>query len=276
MLGTVLRWLAVAVLVYGVIVVLAWRFQDRLAFPGPSSRLPAPSAVGIPDGQLVTVTTEDGVVLRGWYLPPAAGARRPAPGLLWFGGNMETVGGMWPVIFAWKPPEFGLLALDYRGYGESDGRPSEAGLYRDGDAAWAYLAERSDIDVHRIAVFGRSLGAAVALHVATTHAASAVVLESPFSTAADMARQHYWYLPRGLVRLRLDNLGRARQLTVPLMVIHAENDRIAPIRMGKAVAEAGRARRFLALPDAGHNDTFAVGGDRYRDAMMTFLRDESQ
>jgi len=180
------------------------------------------------------------------------------------------------VIVAWKPPEFGLLALDYRGYGENRGHPTEAGLYQDGEAAWGYLAAQPDIATDRIAVYGRSLGAAVALHVATTHPAAAVVLESPFSTAADMARQHYWYLPRGLVRLRLDNLARARQLTAPLMVIHGEDDRIAPIRMGQAVAEAGRARRFLSLAGAGHNDTYAVGGDRYRDAMMTFLRNEVQ
>jgi len=75
------------------------------------------------------------------------------------------------------------------------------------------------------------------------------------------------------VRLRLDNLARARQLRVPLMVIHGEDDRIAPIRMGKAVAEAGRAREFLALAGAGHNETFAVGGERYRDAMLHFLRE---
>jgi fermentation-respiration switch protein FrsA (DUF1100 family) len=229
--------------------------------------------VGLTDGRLVSVTAEDGVVLRGWYLPPAPGAPHPAPGLIWFGGNMETVGGVWPMIVAWKPPEFGLLALDYRGYGQSEGDASEAGLYRDGEAAWRFLSAQPEIDQHRIAVYGRSLGAAVALYVATARPARAVVLESPFTSAADMARRHYWYLPPGLVRLRLDNLARARQLRVPLMVIHGEDDRIAPIRMGKAVAEAGRAREFLALAGAGHNETFAVGGERYRDAMLHFLRE---
>jgi hypothetical protein len=273
MLGAVLKWLAFILVGYGLVVVLAWRYQDRLAFPGPRTRLPAPSDVGLADGRRVSVVASDGVRLAGWYLPPAPAGPRPAPGLLWFYGNMETIGGIWPVIVAWKPPEAALLVLDYRGYGESEGDATEPGLYRDGEAAWDFLAAQPDVAADRIAVYGRSLGSVVALHVATVRPARAVVLESAFSSAANMARRHYWYLPRGLVRLELDNVSRARRLTAPLMVVHGEDDRIAPLPMGRAVAEAGRARTFLTIAGAGHNDTYAVGGDRYRDAVLTFLRE---
>jgi len=272
MMGSVTRVAGLLLAGYGLVLVLAWRYQDRLAFPAPRARLPAPAEVGLRDGIRVAVTAADAVTLRGWYLPPAAGAPTPAPGLLWFYGNMETIAGIWPVIAAWKPPELGLLVLDFRGYGESDGSATEPGLYLDGEAAWAFLAGRLEIDSTRIAVYGRSLGSAVALHVATTRPARAVVLESAFTSGAAMARRHYWYVPRRLLHLRLDNLGRARALTVPLMVVHGEDDRIAPIAMGREVAGAGRATVFLPIPGAGHNDTFARGEDRYRDAMTAFLR----
>ncbi len=269
----VLRALVLALLVYGLLVVLGWRYQDRLAFPAPRTRLPAPSDAGLPDGRRVEVRTADGVTLRGWYLPPVSGTPRPAPGLLWFCGNMETVAGMGPLAAAWRPPEAALLFLDYRGYGESDGQPTETGLYRDGEAAWAFLTAQPEVDPARVAVYGRSLGSAVALELAARHPVRAVVLDSPFSSASALARLHYWFLPPGVVRLSMDNLARARLLTAPLFVAHGTEDRIAPIAMGRAVAEAGRAATFLAIPDAGHNDTYDLGDARYRDAMTAFLRD---
>ncbi len=276
MTGLAVRVIVVALLGYVLLVVLAWRYQERLAFPAPRMALPAPAVLGIPDGERVTLMTADGVRLHGWYLPPASDAPRPAPALLWFYGNMETVAAMAPVLAAWKPRELGLLAIDYRGYGESEGHATEIGLYRDADAAWAWLAERADVDPGRIAVYGRSLGSAVALYLAAERPVRAVVLDSPFSNAKAMARHHYWFLPPGLVRLSLDNLERAADLDAPLLVVHGEDDRIAPIAMGRAVAEAGHAREFLALQGSGHNDTYAVGGVAYRDRMTAFLREALQ
>jgi dipeptidyl aminopeptidase/acylaminoacyl peptidase len=268
-----LRALALALLVYGLILVLAWRYQDRLAFPAPRALLPTPSDAGLPDGRRVEVRTADGVTLRGWYLPPASGAPRPVPGLLWFCGNMETVAGMGRLAAAWRPPEMALLFLDYRGYGESDGEPTEHGLYLDADAAWTWLVAQPDVDPTRVALYGRSLGAAVALELATHHPVRAVVLDSPFSSARALAKLHYWFLPSALVHLSMDNLARARSLAVPLFVAHGTDDRIAPITMGRAVAAAAHARTFLAIEGAGHNDTYDLGGARYRDAMIAFLRD---
>jgi dipeptidyl aminopeptidase/acylaminoacyl peptidase len=269
----VLRALALLVLLYGLIVVLAWRYQDRLAFPAPRMRLPTPAEAGLPDGRRVEVTTADGVTLRGWYLPPAREAPRPAATLLWFCGNMETVAGMGPLAADWRPAEAALLFLDYRGYGESDGTTTEQGLYRDADAAWGWLAAQPALDTGRVAIHGRSLGAAVALYLATRHPVRAVVLDSPFSSARALARLHYWFLPSGLVHLSMDNVARAQALTAPLFVAHGTADRIAPIAMGRAVADAGHARTFLAIEGAGHNDTYDLGDARYRDAMRTFLRD---
>ncbi len=271
--SVIVKVLLVVAVVYGLFVLLAWRFQERLAFPGPSAPLPAPAAAGMPDGDVVTVTTSDGVTLRGWYLPPNPAPTPPggAPGLVWFYGNMETVGALGPILAALRPAGIGLLALDYRGYGQSGGTPTEPGLYHDADAAWGWLAARREIDSTRIAVYGRSLGAAVALYLATTQPVRAVVLDSPFSSGHDMADEHYAMIPKSLLRLELDNLGRARRLTAPLLVFHGDHDRVAPLWMGRAVAEAGRAEALVVLDGAGHNDTYAAGGHSYRDTLHTFL-----
>lgn len=268
-----LKGLVVVALVYGLFVLLAWRFQERLAFPGPSAPLPPPGSEGIPDGEVVSVTTADGATLRGWYLPPrpAPAVGRQAPGLLWFYGNMETVAALAPILRELRPAGTGMLVLDYRGYGQSDGRATEEGLYRDADAAWAFLAARPEIDSLRIAVYGRSLGSAVALYLATERPVRALVLDSPFSSGRDMAAEHYAFVPKSLLRLRLDNVGRAERLDVPLLVFHGSDDNVAPFWMGRAVATAGRAETLVALDGAGHNDTYIVGGDRYRETMHRFL-----
>jgi fermentation-respiration switch protein FrsA (DUF1100 family) len=164
-----------------------------------------------------------------------------------------------------------MLILDYRGYGESSGQPTEAGLYRDAEAAWGWLAAQPEIDRSRIAVYGRSLGAALALHVAVTRRVRAVVLHAPFTSARELADRHYWYLPRRILRLELDNLDRARRLRAPLLVIHGTADGIVPFAMGQAVAEAGHARELVAVRGAGHNDLHDVAGDQYREKFQGFL-----
>ncbi len=273
MLPVALKILAALVVAYALVVLLAWRYQDRLAFPGPKGRLPTPAEAGMPDGRVVAVTTTDSVTLRGWYLPPnpppTDGTR--APGLLWFYGNMETVGGIAPIIREFRPPSIGLLVLDYRGYGQSDGRPTEKGVYRDAEAAWAYLTRQPEIDSTRIGLYGRSIGSVLALYLATERPAKAVVLESPFTSGRDMAEEHYSMVPRSLVRLRLDNLKRASRLAVPLLVFHGSEDWIAPPEMGRAIADHGRAEAFVLIEGAGHNDTYDVGGTMYRETMRAFL-----
>ncbi|MBI4419927.1 MAG: alpha/beta fold hydrolase [Gemmatimonadetes bacterium] len=272
MLQSAVRVLAVLAAVYVLLAVLAWRYQERIAFPAPRTRFLAPIDFRIPDGRHIALTTSDGVQLNGWYLPPNPapphGAR--APGLIWFYGNMETLSTIGGVIREFRPPEVAVVAIDYRGYGESGGSPTEAGLHRDAEAAWEFLAGQSEVDSSRIAVYGRSLGSSVAMHLATSRPVRAVILESPFTSGRDMAAVHYGWLPRFINRLSLDNLTRASRLTVPLLVIHGTDDAIAPIRMGRAVAAAGRGA-LVELKGSGHNQTYDVGGRLYREKVWSFL-----
>ncbi len=273
MLATVVRILVLLALVWGVVVLLAWIFQNRLAFPGPNSPEAIPASVGLDDGELVTVRADDGVTLRGWYLPPPATVAVPAPAVIWFYGNMETVYDLAASVRWLRPPAAALLVLDYRGYGMSDGSATESGLYRDAEAAWSFLTTRPEIDTTRVGVYGRSLGSAVGLYLATERPVRALVLDSPFTTGRAMAGEHYPFVPGAFLTLELDNLGRARRLAIPLLIFHGTKDIISPVAMGEAIAEAGNAEEFIRLEGAGHNDTYIVGADAYRDRLHAFWQD---
>lgn len=242
---------------------LAWRFQEKIAFPAPRGSLP--------DGQHVTLTLKDGTHLAGLYLPPSGSGR--APGLLWFYGNSETIGAIWPILQEFRPPDVALLLVDYPGYGASEGRASEAGLYEAAEAAYATLAAHPDVDSARIFVYGRSLGTAVASWLAARRSVAGLVLESPFTNAREMSRQNYGLFPRFILRLKLDNLVNVARVRAPVLVFHGTADRLVPIGMGRRVAAAAQPpAELVALEGATHNTTYELGGRGYRDRLWSFLR----
>jgi len=267
--------LATLALAYAAIVLLAWRFQERMAFPAPRGPLPDPSERGIPDGERVAVSTPEGVALHGWYLPPAPlpPDSDKAPALIWFYGNAETVADLAPIVRDLRPAGTALLILDYRGYGQSEGRPTEAGVYRDALVAWESLVARAEVDRDRVAVYGRSMGSVPALYLATERPVRAVVLDSPFTSAAEMARLHYRVIPPFVLRLSLDNLERARRLEAPLLVLAGTADAVVPFSMGRRIAAAAHGTLY-PIDGAGHNDTYVIGGAGYRDTIHRFLREQ--
>ena len=267
---TLLRIVLALTIAYAVVVLLAWVFQNRLAFPGPSSPRSSPADAGIPEGEAVSIVTDDNVTLRGWYIPASPPRDTAGPGVIWFYGNMETVYDLKTSIRWLRDSTAALLVVDYRGYGASDGQTTEQGLYRDAEALWTFMTDRPDIDAARIGVYGRSLGSAVGLYLATNRPVRALALDSPFSTGRDMATEHYPFIPGPLLRLELDNLGRARRLTIPVLVFHGTEDIIAPYSMGEKIAEAAHAEELVAIDGAGHNDTYLIGGNAYRERLHAF------
>ncbi|MEX2155718.1 MAG: alpha/beta hydrolase [Gemmatimonadales bacterium] len=264
---------------YLLILVLLWTLQERITFPAPRDALPDPErALGPGAGEKVELTMQDGTKLLGWFLPPKvpAGRGAPAPGVLWFYGNGETIGAIWPVIRDFRPPQAALLVLDYPGYGASGGRATEAGIYEAGALAYQALASRPEVDRERIYVYGRSLGSAVATRTAADHDVAGLILESPFTSARGMAARHYRIFPLFLVRLQLDNVAMIPRVRCPVLVFHGTADRLVPIEMGRRVAEAARAGgatvELVMIEGAGHNETYDVGGKAYRDKLAGFVR----
>ena len=264
--------------VYIALCVVLWALQERITFPAPRSPLPDPAQT-IGYGERIELRMHDGTRLVGWYLPAVNKAARggqgaaKTAGMLWFYGNGETIGAIWPIIRDFRPPDAALLVVDYPGYGASDGRTSEAGIYEAGDLAYNTLVSRPDVDGRRVYVYGRSLGSAVATHVAATHDVAGLILESPFTSARAMAARHYKIFPRFLVRLGLDNIGRMPRIRCRTLVLHGTADMLVPMKMGREVAAAAAGPvEFVMIEGAGHNDTYDLGGQAYKKKLANFVK----
>ena len=264
---------------YLVLLLALWMMQERITFPAPKAPLPDPvQTLGY--GERIELKMQDGTNLVGWYLSPvpapqSAASRRtpPSPALLWFYGNGETIAAIWPIIRDFRPPNAALLVLDYPGYGGSGGRTTEAGLYEAADLGYRALTRRPEVDPRRIYVYGRSLGSAAATHVAATHEVAGMILESPFTSARAMAARHYAIFPRVMVRLRLDNLGRIESIRCRTLIFHGNADKLVPMEMGKELAAAaGGPVEFVIIDGAGHNDTYDMGAQAYREKMAAFVK----
>jgi hypothetical protein len=258
-----MEWLAVAaVLVLGILA-LAWFAQDGMIFfpqpVGSTSHLPARAAP-------FEVTAADGTRLRGWI---ARGAATPAPAVIYFGGNAEEVS--WTLADRRWPAEWTVVALNYRGYGTSEGKPGERELDADGLAIFDAVARLEGVDRERIVVFGRSLGTAVAVHVAARRPVAGAVLVSPYDSLAAVGRHHYPWLPVSLLlRHRFDATADARASATPLLVIVGEDDAIVPVERSRALYDAWAGpKAWHAVPSGDHNGIGAEGG--FWDAIARFL-----
>lgn len=221
-------------------------------------------------------TAADGARLHGWFVPAPGG--ESADTLVWFHGNAGNIGDRIDNLLPLSHRlGVSVFIFDYRGYGRSGGKPSERGLYADGEAALAYLRGRGDVDMSRLTLFGRSLGCAVAVELATRHHVKAVILESPFTSIDAMARRMRGGLAAlvptsWVVRSKFDSLSKIANVHSPIMLLHGDMDDIVPIEMGRELfAAANEPKRFYPIAGAGHNDTVLIGGDAYFDALKEFI-----
>ena len=265
------RVLAVAVVLYVSVGLLAnyTNVINQFIYFPESIIYQDPSDFGL-EFEDVYLATSDGVRIHGWFVPGPGGTT-----LLWFHGNGGNISHRVDNIAGLnRRLGVSILIIDYRGYGLSEGSPDEQGTYLDAEAALAHALSRPDVDPERVVLFGRSLGCAVAAEMALRHDVYAVVLESPFTSISSMASRAYPFLP-GLGLLTgdmYDTLDKAARIDVPVMVLHGDSDEIVPFEMGREVFEAApEPKRFYAIQGAGHNDTYAVGGSPYLDALGSFL-----
>jgi fermentation-respiration switch protein FrsA (DUF1100 family) len=218
----------------------------------------------------LTLRAEDGVAIDALYLPVPSSRFS----ILFAHGNAGNLSHRLDrVLFLQSKLGADVLLFDYRGFGRSEGRPDEAGTYRDARAAYRWLTAVRGVPPERIVLMGESLGSAVALDLAVTRPARALVLESPFTSVPDMAAVVFPFLPaRWLVRTRYDNLGKVGRLAMPLLVLHGDRDEVVPFAQGQRLFEAApEPKRLFAIPGAGHNDTYVVGGPAYWKAIADFL-----
>ncbi len=259
---------------YVAICVIAYFARNRLVFPIRGGEAGDPRSYRFPDGERVTIETADGERLSGWFLPPADSTPKPWPVLLWFHGNGETVAGLAPVLREFRPAHAALLAVDYRGYGTSTGKPTVANVAADADAMIAYLGSRPDVDARRIVVYGRSVGSGPAAHVASTHRVAGLVLESAFTSLRAMAREHFPMFPSFVAGSGFDTLEAIARVACPVLFVHGDSDRTIPIAMGRALAaRAQHVREFFVIPRADHNDTYDMGDEAYAGRVRGFVEE---
>ncbi|MCE9665620.1 alpha/beta hydrolase [Halomonas sp. M5N1S17] len=270
-----LRILASLAAIYAIVVVLAWFFQDRLLYLPHVGRehMATPADRGMAWEQ-VDLDTEDGLTLDAWWIP----AENPRGSLLFFHGNAGNISHRLESIRQFNRLGLSVLIVDYRGYGRSEGSPSEAGTARDARASWRWLVDEGGMSPDEIVLFGRSLGAAVAAELAAGLAPdvspAAVVLESPFRSVPSLGQSLYPFLPvRWLANLDYDTETYVTRFTAPLLVIHSREDEIIPFSQGEAVFEAASEPKEMLVIRGGHNTGFLDSEPEYSDGIDAFLEE---
>jgi uncharacterized protein len=216
----------------------------------------------------VTVTTADGLSLLSWYLPPREGR----PVIAYFHGNGGHIGYRAGRLPRFVREAYGVLILEYRGYGGNPGTPTEAGLYADGAAALDFL-QRDGIRPSRLALYGESLGSGVAVYLAAQREIGALILEAPFTSVAEVAQYHYSFVPAALLlQDRFDSMSRIGNVKAPILILHGDRDRVVPVRFGRALFDAApEPKQFWFSPQAGHEDLARFGA---LDAAVAFVERE--
>jgi fermentation-respiration switch protein FrsA (DUF1100 family) len=258
-----LKYLIAAAAAFGGFVALMYVAQRSLMYHPERLRTP-PAAAGLANAQEIVLDTADGEKVIVWYLPPQPGK----PLVLYFHGNGGALRHRVDRFRALADDGAGLVALSYRGYGGSTGSPSEAGLIADAAAAYAFAAARTP--AQRIVVFGESLGSGVAVALAATHRIGGLVLEAPFTSAAEIGAAAYWYLPvRLLMKDPFRSDARIGTVTAPLLVLHGARDGVVPIAEGERLFSlANEPKRFVRFAEGGHNDLDRHGA---LDAVRAFI-----
>ena len=261
--------LASAILFWTLVIML---FEEKfIFFPSAYPAGPYDELRFIPNHREVEFITTDGLRLHGVYVP----ADSAVATILFSHGNAGNLSHRVHWMRAMAPLRANIFLYDYRGYGKSEGTPDETGVYLDAVAAYDHLKRSLGTQGTPVVLWGRSLGGAVSVELATKRRADALILESTFTSAKDMASEVYPILPfiGSLVRTEFDSESKLRRLPLPSLHIHGNEDEIVPISLGRKLFDAALGpKEFYSIEGAGHYDAYIIGGSTYIKKVRTFLR----
>lgn len=268
------------------LLVLVMAFEDKLIyFPAKYPVGDWDTAIGPVREGSVSPRVEDcffkasdGVNLHGWYATPArktAGGFEPVTTkmtLLWFHGNAGNITYRYDMIRVLMQLPVDVFIIDYRGYGRSEGHPSEQGLYKDARAAWDYLVNERGAKPERIVILGKSLGGAPAIDLATQVAPAGLIIQSSFTSISDMASTVIPFFPSVVLRTKMDSVEKVKRVTCPKLFIHSPGDEVVPFSLGRRLFEAApEPKQFYEVANASHNDTYIRGGKGYLETLRAFI-----
>ena len=250
-----LKWIAILLAAgYLGLAALMYLAQRALMY-FPETVRTAPAAAGLPQAEEAVLDTADDEKVIVWHIPP----REERPVVLYFHGNGGALQHRVARFRKLAADGVGLVALSYRGYAGSTGKPTEAGLINDARASYEFATSR--YPASRIALWGESLGTGVAIALAAEKPVGKLLLQAPFTSAVDLASGVYWFLPvHALMKDQFRSDQRVGKVTAPVLVLHGESDTVVPIRYGERLFEMIAApKRFVRIPGGGHNDLDQYG-----------------
>jgi fermentation-respiration switch protein FrsA (DUF1100 family) len=259
--------LGVVVAIYLALLALLFVMQRSLLFV-PNRERPDLAAAGLaPAMRTIELVTADGLRLLAWHQAPAG---NPGVLLLYLHGNAGHIGDRADRVRPYLAAGFGVLLVEFRGYGGNPGQPTEAGFYSDARAALDFLAEQG-LSGKRLVIYGESLGTGVAVQMALERDCGALVLEAPYTSVGAVAQSRYWMFPvRRLVLDKFDSLSKIGRLHCPLLIMHGEHDRVIPIRYGRELFEAAsEPKEAKWFSDGNHTNFDDYGGPA---AVLDFLK----
>ncbi len=246
--------------------------QDKMVF-FPARELEAsPADINLSfEEVLIPVTATENI--HGWYIPAfPADPESDHPVVLFFHGNGGNISHRLPTVEFLTETGADVFMIDYRGYGRSDGRPSEKNMYEDASAAYRWLIGGKEITPERIVLFGRSLGGAVAIDLASRVECGGLIVESSFSSAVDMGRMMFPYFPVSLlVKHRFESISKITRVKCPILITHSRDDEMVPFRMGRALYDKARTPKKMLELTGGHNDRDYMGTAAYRKNLENML-----
>ncbi|MDI6745784.1 MAG: alpha/beta hydrolase [Rhodocyclaceae bacterium] len=267
MIGTLL---GIAAMTYAGFALVLYLLQPSLIYFPEIDRAVTitPQQAGLPYED-VKLITSDGVNLHGWLVHAVD---PPRGTVLFFHGNAGNISHRLDSLRMFHRLGYSTLIIDYRGYGNSTGEPTEQGTYRDAEAAWQYLTQIRNIPGASIVLFGESLGGAVAAWLASRHTPAALVISSGFTSVPDLAADIYPYMPvRWLARFQYDTRANLKTTSAPVFIAHSPGDDIIPFRHGRALFEAAQHPKWFLELQGGHNEGFIFVREAWVQALGEFL-----
>ena len=273
------RMLILAIILYLGLNLFLWAFQRFLVFPGTirqnhwSTRLQIPT-----DCKRLDLTTADGTPIVGMFYPALGSTTKPTrnyPTILAFYGNAQCIAFAQYEIDLYRRCGANVLIVDYPGFGQSQGKASEVGLYQAADALWQYASQSPDLDPHRLVAAGWSLGGAAAIDLASRKPLAGLITLSSFTSLPEMAHRQFPIIPTSLLlRYQMASLAKIPSVHCPTLIIHGQADNLIPVEMSQRLYAASGAttRQFLEIAGAQHNDIFATGYFQISQAITTLLQ----
>lgn len=257
----------ILVSVWVLLSLLLYFFQPKFVYYPYPDLVATPADAGLKYEQ-VNLTTSDQLRINGWFLPHM----KPRATLLFLHGNGGNISHRMEKLLIFNRLGLAVFIIDYRGYGDSEGSPSEQGTYLDATAAWDYLTKERGIPENRIILYGESLGGAIASWLADRHKAGALILESAFTSIGDMGKHYYPYLPvKLLARIKYPTMEYIHNVTCPVLVIHSKTDDIVPYIQGRKLYESAQEPKSFLEISGDHNNGFMQSGQTYSNGINEFL-----